>query len=184
MAIGGYLQPRLSPIKFFMKRALLWQLPFASWYCYLNGFPFLRRQANSRGKDAQSINDACSILHASPGTLMIFLEGTRFSVMKQERQKSHYQQLLNPKSYGLANSLYFLQNSLDGIIDCTVVYKEKKNSIVDFIIGRVKRVEIHAKLIPIGEELVGDYQNDLDFKQRFKRWLQQLWQEKEDILNQ
>ena len=64
------------------------------------------------------------------------------------------------------------------------MYTEKNKSVVDFILGRVKRVEIHGELIPLGEELVGDYQNDLDFKQGFKRWLQQLWQEKEDMLNQ
>ncbi|MGM1198131.1 acyltransferase, partial [Klebsiella pneumoniae] len=34
-------------------------------------------------------------------------------------------------------------------------------------------------LVPIGEELHGDYVNDKNFKRSFQRWLNGLWEEKD-----
>ncbi|MGP4875348.1 acyltransferase, partial [Klebsiella pneumoniae] len=41
------------------------------------------------------------------------------------------------------------------------------------------RIVVRINLVPIGEELHGDYVNDKNFKRSFQRWLNGLWEEKD-----
>jgi hypothetical protein len=45
--------------------------------------------------------------------------------------------------------------------------------------GRLTRIVVRINLVPIGEELHGDYVNDKNFKRGFQRWLNGLWEEKD-----
>ncbi|EZR03926.1 hypothetical protein A9F06_26250 [Klebsiella pneumoniae] len=45
--------------------------------------------------------------------------------------------------------------------------------------GRLTRIVVRINLVPIGEELHGDYVNDKNFKRSFQRWLNGLWEEKD-----
>ncbi|SAT29005.1 acyltransferase yihG [Klebsiella variicola] len=40
-------------------------------------------------------------------------------------------------------------------------------------------IVVRINLVPIGEELHGDYVNDKNFKRGFQRWLNGLWEEKD-----
>ena len=49
----------------------------------------------------------------------------------------------------------------------------------DMLSGRLTRIVVRINLVPIGEELHGDYVNDKNFKRGFQRWLNGLWEEKD-----
>ncbi len=49
----------------------------------------------------------------------------------------------------------------------------------DMLSGRLTRIVVRINLVPIGEELHGDYVNDKNFKRSFQRWLNGLWEEKD-----
>ena len=49
----------------------------------------------------------------------------------------------------------------------------------DMLSGRLTRIVVRINLVPIGEELHGDYVNDKNFKSGFQRWLNGLWEEKD-----
>ncbi|NOJ99151.1 acyltransferase, partial [Corallococcus coralloides] len=50
--------------------------------------------------------------------------------------------------------------------------------------GRLTRITVQVNLMPVAEELHGDYVNDKNFKRRFQRWLNELWQEKDARLTE
>jgi hypothetical protein len=49
----------------------------------------------------------------------------------------------------------------------------------DFVCGRVKKVKVRVKTLPINNELMGDYLQDPLFKRNFQDWLNHLWQQKD-----
>lgn len=180
--LGGLIHNRTSLMKVFMKTELLWQLPFASWFCYLNDFPFLKRTQKDQKHDSQTIMDACEAIKKSPSTLMSFVEGTRFSEKKHQKYHSPYQYLLPPKYFGLAVSMKALEDTIEGIIDVTVVYAPRKFGMLDFICGNIQSIQVHYHYIPLDKKLCGDYQNNTDFKQYFKSWLDGIWLDKDELI--
>ncbi|MFE8730555.1 acyltransferase, partial [Aeromonas hydrophila] len=48
--------------------------------------------------------------------------------------------------------------------------------------GRVKRIQVRIEELPVDEALIGDYFNDKQFKRGFQEWLNQRWQEKDEVL--
>ncbi len=50
--------------------------------------------------------------------------------------------------------------------------------------GRVKRIQVRIEELPVDEALVGDYFNDKQFKRGFQEWLNQRWQEKDEVLEE
>jgi hypothetical protein len=45
--------------------------------------------------------------------------------------------------------------------------------------GKLTRIVVHVDLVPVAQELHGDYVNDKNFKRGFQRWLNTLWTEKD-----
>ncbi len=39
---------KIPPLKFFLKKELLWTLPIASWACWLLDFPFMHRYSKTK----------------------------------------------------------------------------------------------------------------------------------------
>ncbi|MCT9623350.1 acyltransferase, partial [Curtobacterium sp. C2H10] len=54
----------------------------------------------------------------------------------------------------------------------------------DMLSGRLTRITVQVNLMPVAGELHGDYVNDKNFKRRFQRWLNELWQEKDARLTE
>ena len=50
--------------------------------------------------------------------------------------------------------------------------------------GRLTRIVVRIRLEPVTEELRGDYVNDKNFKRRFQRWLNTLWEDKDRQLTE
>jgi 1-acyl-sn-glycerol-3-phosphate acyltransferase len=181
---------RIPPLKFFLKKQLLWSLPIASWACWLLDFPFMRRythrqllkQPALKYQDFETTRKACQKYQYFPTTVASFVEGTRFTPLKHQRQQAPYQHLLYPKSGGVAFSLAVLGRYFDTLLNVTLIYPQGKVSLWDFLCGRLKQIEVYIETLPVGSKLVGDYYHDRGFRVNFQRWLNQLWHEKDRVI--
>ena len=63
----------------------------------------------------------------------------------------------------------------------TLCYPENdKTPFFDMLSGKLTRIVVRVDLVPIDTELHGDYVNDKNFKRRFQLWLNTLWKEKDE----
>ena len=68
----------------------------------------------------------------------------------------------------------------DKLLNVTLCYPDNHTRpFYDMLSGRLTRIVVRINLVPIGEELHGDYVNDKNFKRSFQRWLNGLWEEKD-----
>ena len=66
------------------------------------------------------------------------------------------------------------------LLNVTLCYPDNHTRpFYDMLSGRLTRIVVRINLVPIGEELHGDYVNDKNFKRSFQRWLNGLWEEKD-----
>lgn len=177
--------------KFFMKKELLWQLPFASWCCWMLDYPFMNRYGKEilarhpelKGKDIAATKKSCERFKDTPTTVINFLEGTRFTPEKHQRQHSPYKHLLKPKAGGIAFALAVLGKEFHKIINLTIIYPEGKINGWNFLCGKVKKIIVHAELLEITPDLLGDYENDREFRIYFQNYLNKLWQQKDKLID-
>ena len=181
----------VSPLKFFMKKELLWQLPLAGIACHVLGYPFMSRHTHAevrknpglKRKDIETTKLACKKLkELSPTTLINFLEGTRFTEAKKERQQSPFLHLLKPHTGGIATTIQELHDILAGIVNVTIAYPGKTPSVWEFVCGRFDRVVVRYEVLPITSNLIGDYYNDREFRANMQQWLNEIWLQKDSFL--
>jgi 1-acyl-sn-glycerol-3-phosphate acyltransferase len=111
---------------------------------------------------------------------MNFLEGTRFTQAKHDRQKSPYQYLLRPKAGGIALALSVLGDKFNSLLNITIVYPDGAPTFWDFLCGKLKRVTVRISNVEIPQHILrGDYEGDEKFRADFQLWVQELWQEKD-----
>ena len=70
------------------------------------------------------------------------------------------------------------------VVNVTIQYPEGIPTFMDFASGRVKQINIHVEVMPVSQELIGDYTGDSEFRVRFQSELNRLWQEKEQQLSE
>ena len=63
---------------------------------------------------------------------------------------------------------------------CTI--QTKHQHFLDFLCGRTQTVEVVIDIKDVDNELVGDYVNDRAYKIHFQKWLNGIWQAKDDTL--
>ena len=172
---------RIPQFKFFTKRELIW-VPFIGVALWLLDFPLLHRYSRDQlaakparhGRDRAIVERACEGFLERPTSVLNFVEGTRFSAAKRERQDAPYRHLLLPKSGGVAMTLAGLGGRLDGIVDATILYPGPAPSFWDFLCGRCPVVGVHAALMPSPlPDRVADERQVLD------SWLAARWQSKD-----
>jgi 1-acyl-sn-glycerol-3-phosphate acyltransferase len=181
----------IPSLRFFMKRELLWQLPIAAQACYLLGYPFMKRYSKEflqqhpelKGKDIAATRKACERFKSLPTTLINFVEGGRFTKQKHQRQNSPYQYLLKPKAGGIAFVIAAMGEQLQEIINVTIVYPDGAVNFWDFLCGRTRRVIVRVDTLPLTPELRGDYENDRTTRVHFQNWMNQLWQDKDELIS-
>ena len=173
--------------KYFLKQQLAW-VPFIGLACWALDMPFMRRYSRSylirhperRGKDVETTRRSCEKFRAHPTTIVNFVEGSRFTEEKKRETRSPYHNLLPPKAAGIAMALNVLGSQFDKLLNVTLCYPENNTRpFYDMLSGRLTRIVVRINLVPIGEELHGDYVNDKNFKRGFQRWLNGLWEEKD-----
>jgi len=111
---------------------------------------------------------------------MNFVEGTRFTQAKHDKQKSRYTHLLTPKAGGAAFVLDTMGDSIQTLVDVTIAYPGGAPSFWDFMCGRVSEVKMEIHTVTIPEHLKGrDYSTDAQHRRSVKNWLGDQWQAKD-----
>lgn len=173
-------------LKFFLKKELIY-VPILGLAWWALDFPFMKRYSQSflkrnpqlRGKDLETTRKACEKFKHKPVSVMSFIEGTRFTQAKHDKQKSPFKRLLKPKAGGVAFVLDAMGEHLTTLVDVTIYYPEGIPTFADFLSGRIKNVHIEVHTQKIGHELNGDYMNDRTHKIAFQKWLMEFWHEKD-----
>jgi 1-acyl-sn-glycerol-3-phosphate acyltransferase len=178
---------RIPLLKFFIKDQLKW-VPVMGLAWWALDFPFMRRHSEEylkqhpemRGKDQAATRKACEKFALIPTSVMNFLEGTRFTPAKHQRQASPYRHLLKPKAGGIALALNAMGDRFQAILDVTIVYPEGAPNFWEFLCGRLRRVIVRVQILPVPAHLMkSDYSNDAATREAFAVWVRQLWQDKD-----
>jgi 1-acyl-sn-glycerol-3-phosphate acyltransferase len=181
------LNRRIPLLKFFIKQQLIW-MPIMGLAWWALDFPFMRRHSEAylkkhpemRARDQEATRRACAKFALIPTSVTNFMEGTRFTPAKQARQQSPYRHLLKPKAGGVALALNAMGDKFQSLLDVTIVYPDGIPGFRAFLCGRVHRVIVRVRNLPIPPELRnGDYGNDPAFREAFSAWVQQLWKDKD-----
>lgn len=180
---------KIPGVKFFFKRSLLW-VPVLGLALWGLDFPSMSRHSKAaiardpslKGKDLERTRTACARFRHHPVTIINFLEGTRFTPEKQGQQGSVYRHLLMPKAGGLAFALNAMDGQLHQLLDVTIYYEGGVPSYWDYVRGKVKRIRVQVRQLPIPVELLGNYEGDPEFRARFQQWVNTLWQQKDEVI--
>jgi 1-acyl-sn-glycerol-3-phosphate acyltransferase len=192
LVLQHLLNRRIPLLKFFLKQQLMW-VPVMGLAWWALDFPFMRRHGaeylrkhpEMRGKDQETTRRACAKFALVPTSVMNFLEGTRFTPAKHARQDSPYRHLLKPKSGGLALALDALGDKFQAILDLTIVYPDGRPTFWHFLQGRMRRVTVRARLLPLPRHVdLGRYDSDPAVRAAFHAWVQQTWQEKDALITE
>jgi 1-acyl-sn-glycerol-3-phosphate acyltransferase len=177
--------------KFFYKRELIWQLPFAGLAMWFLHYPHVARHSREKlkkhpklkQKSLDEIEAACAMLREAPTTAVNFAEGTRFSIEKHTRKNSPYQHLLPAKAQGLAMVVNALTEKLNCVLDVDILYSPKP-TLWTLLSGQYKKIAVHAYKLPADPSLQGDYMKDRTYRQHFRDWINRIWEAKDKRLNQ
>ncbi len=190
-ALVRVLNRHIPYVKFFYKKELRW-VPLLGPALWALDFPMMRRHSRAqiertpalRWQDLERTRKACEIYSDSPVTIVNFPEGTRFTLTKHLDQGEPYTNLLSPRAGGLAFALGAMQGRLRHLIDVTIFYPDGCPSFWDYACGRVGRVRMHIERLEIPEDLLGDYEQNKEFRGHFQTWLNRLWHNKDQRLEQ
>ena len=187
LVLQHLLNRRIPLLKFFLKQQLIW-VPVMGLAWWALDFPFMRRHSEAylkqhpemRGKDQESTRRACEKFARMPTSVMNFTEGTRFTRAKHEHQQSPYLYLLKPKAGGMALALNAMGDKFQALLDLTIVYPDGIPTFWHFLQGKMRRVVVRGRLLPIPQHLINaDYSGDPAVRAAFQAWVQQLWREKD-----
>ncbi|NIF17366.1 acyltransferase [Pantoea sp. Cy-639] len=187
------LNRRVPFFKFFLKKELIW-VPLLGLAWWALDYPFMKRYSKAflekhpelKGKDLEITKAACELFKRQPVTVVNYLEGTRFTEAKRQEQQSPYRHLLKPKAGGVAFVLAALGEQLDALLDVTIVYPgNKAPGFWDLLNGSISRVIIDIRVRELDPALCeGDYENDPAFRQTVQAWVNQLWLDKDQRIEE
>ena len=194
-SIVQYISEKRLPLtRFFTKFELIY-IPVIGQAFYFLDFPMMRRHSKEaiaknpalKGKDIEEAKRACALLKDKPFTLLNYLEGTRFTPSKHDKQKSPYTHLLKPRAGGLALAMSALGEEIDGILDMTIVYPDGVPTYSDLWKGNIKRLGVDVRHIEIPKDLFtaiknGGYETDEAIKAQMFEWVEQIWHQKDQLI--
>ncbi|WP_448215202.1 acyltransferase [Endozoicomonas sp. 2B-B] len=185
------LNKKIPLMKFFLKQELIF-VPVIGLCWWALDFPFMKRYSKAylekhpekRGKDLENTLKACEKFKTMPVSIVNYLEGTRFSKAKHQKQSSPFKHLLNPRAGGISYVIGALGEQVRTLLNITIVYHQKDQlGFWDFLCGRIKSVSIHFEQQTIPESFIGrSYQQDAEFRNDFQAWVNQLWVEKDHLM--
>ena len=173
--------------KFFIKQELIW-VPVLGLCWWGLDYPFMKRYTPEqiaknpalKGTDLATTRKACERYKNQPVLILNFLEGTRFTQAKHDRQQSPYAHLLKPKAGGFAFVLSALGEKLNSLLDVTIVYPGGAVGFFEMMSGKMRKVIVEVKAITIPKELfAGNYEADPVFRAKFQQWVAELWAAKD-----
>ena len=183
---------RMPLTRFFTKWELIF-IPFVGQAFKILGFPMMKRHSKEqiaknpslKDRDMEEARKSCEQLLSQPFTLLNYLEGTRFTPEKHAQQTSPFQHLLKPKAGGLALALNILGDKIDALVDMTIVYPDGVPGYGEFWVGEVPRIAVNLRKIDIPTWVLGgNYEDDQDYRLKFQEWVDELWTEKDQLIEQ
>ncbi len=186
------LNRRIPFLKFFIKQQLIW-FPMLGVAWWALDMPFMKRYSpkylaknpHMKGRDLEKTRHACEKFRHTPTSVINFVEGTRFSVEKRDARNSPYRHLLPPRAGGFAVAISSMGELFGSMLDVTLVYPDGPAKFWDMCCGDHVKVLVDVRERPIEEWLTtGDYQNDRQFRRRVHAWLGEIWQDKDDLIQQ
>jgi 1-acyl-sn-glycerol-3-phosphate acyltransferase len=183
------LHGKIPFLKFFLKKELIY-VPFLGIAWWALDFPFMKRHSQAflkknphlKGEDIKTTRKSCEKFKYKPVSVMSFIEGTRFTPQKHQKQSSPYQYLLKPKAGGIGFVLDAMGEHLTKIVNITIYYPDGIPTFYDFVSGNVKNVRVHIDSTDVDSELKGDYFNDRNFKINFQKHVNTMWERKDATL--
>jgi len=181
---------RLPLLRFFLKSQLIW-VPLLGLAWWALDFPFMKRYTRAQierrpelaGRDIEATRRACAKFRHIPVAVMNFVEGTRFTPAKRDRQASPYRHLLKPRSGGIAFVLDAMGENIDRIVDVTIAYpgwQSRRPGLIDLCANRIAEIRVAIRELEVPESVRGlDYQNNPEHRERFQHWVNELWADKE-----
>jgi 1-acyl-sn-glycerol-3-phosphate acyltransferase len=178
---------RVPFLRFFIKQELIY-LPFLGLAWWALGMPFMKRYSpeylerhpEKRGLDLEATRKACRRFRTGPLSIMNFIEGTRFTPAKRDRQESPYLHLLKPKAGGLAQVLDALGGELSTLVNVTVVYSGGAPTMWQYVCGQAEHVVVEVEVVGIPADIrSGNYREDAAYRQRVQDWVSELWAAKD-----
>jgi 1-acyl-sn-glycerol-3-phosphate acyltransferase len=187
LLLQTFLLDTIPPLKFFTKSQLIW-IPFVGLAMYVLGFPYVKRvsrdqiRANPelRHVDRDNVFKACEGFNNHPTCVLNFVEGTRFTTEKHQRQNSEYNHLLRPKAGGIDYVLQGMEEQLHHVVDVTIVYPGGVPTFWDFLQGKCRDVHIDIRHLPL-PELAG-VTDPAHRKTSLAQWMRQIWLEKDQLI--
>lgn len=179
-------------IKFFLKKQLIW-VPVLGLAWWALDFPFMQRLSKEtleknpalRDKDKKITEEACARFMSRPTTIMNFLEGTRMTKEKHDKQNSPFRYLLKPKAGGLSFALGAMGKKVHSLIDVTIVYQENNVTFWQLLSGKLRKITVRVQEHLIPEQFLNkDYSLDMEFKAAIQNWLNNIWREKDALIGQ
>lgn len=187
LALQRVFNRRAPFLKFFLKQQLIW-VPVIGLAWWGLDFPFMKRYSreyllrhpDKRGEDLRATRRACERFRYTPVSVMNFVEGTRFTQAKHDRQASPYRHLLVPKAGGVAFVLDAMGDAIHTLVDVTIAYPAGAPTFWQFLCGRVPEIHLVIDTRDIPAHLKGrDYTADAEHRRNVKEWLAGLWQDKD-----
>lgn len=186
------LRNNIPMLKFFLKKELLY-VPIMGLGCWALDMPFmnrtspekLRKNPKLKGKDLQTTRRSCEKFKTIPTSIINYVEGSRFTIDKQARQNSPYRYLLKPKAGGIAFALSAMGEQFDALLNLTIVYPDAPKDILSGVMhGKVNKVIIRIEALPVPQVDSNQYFNDGQYRASFQRNLNDIWQQKDDLIHQ
>ncbi|KZN64638.1 acyltransferase [Pseudoalteromonas luteoviolacea] len=191
LVLQRVLHRKIPFLNFFLKKELLY-VPFLGLAWWALDFPFMTRTSKSqirknpklKGKDIETTRKACEKFKTMPVSIVNFVEGTRFTEEKHQRQKSPFKHLLKPKAGGIAFVMQAMGEQINKVVNVTIHYPNGVPTFMDFVAGKVGEINVQVELMSVSEKLVGDYSGDNEFRVQFQGELNRLWSEKDEHMEQ
>ncbi|MCT8988634.1 acyltransferase [Shewanella phaeophyticola] len=184
------LRNHIPMLKFFLKKELLY-VPILGLGCWALDMPFMNRTSPAKlkknpklkGKDLQTTRKACERFKHTPTSIINYVEGSRFTEEKRQRQNSPYQHLLRPKASGIAFTLSAMGEQFTNLLNITLVYPETSERVLSNVMhGKTSKVVMRVDVLPVPHVDANTYFNEPETRVEFQRWLNKLWLDKDQLI--
>jgi hypothetical protein len=64
------------------------------------------------------------------------------------------------------------------------VYPDGVTNFWALLCGKIRKINVRVRSLPVSPELLGDYANDRRFRTRLQHWLNDIWAEKNQYIEE
>jgi 1-acyl-sn-glycerol-3-phosphate acyltransferase len=147
-------------LKFFIKKELFW-LPVLGQAWWAMDFPFVKRYTKS-------------YLQKKPHLKGKDLEITRKACKKFKKMPVSIMNFVEGTRF----------TNIHRILDVTIVYPGGVTNFWALLCGKIRKIKVRVRSLPVSAELIGDYTNDGHFRSGLQRWLNNIWAEKNRYIDE